>query len=614
VLLSDADALDARSGLLEAILERGHRLHLAVLDPAMADPRRRLSRFCAKHPQVSLGHAVARDDDWRWTAAALREALVKGAKAKDDETRRDALASMGLPAPADSLGLRRALDRLRRLHEAIPPSRQVVGELVPLDLDVLVLTDLEHRSGGQAEYLLACRQLGLPALYVGSDAKTESHVAGAWRPDALLIQPLDMPPISAIEAAAAVSWPSRPSPAWLRPSLEALRARLTGRGEAGGGPGRFYVERVLPRILSAGAGWLPAGRPLLREHLSEQLAKGEIRRLADLDVKFAQAIAAPGALVFGPWLGSAEDELLFWIPFLSWLRKAHQVDKSRMIALGQGGKRLWYAASGAVYFDLEEVWEPDQLAHELEQLSGPSKRPARHAAFRTDCARRAAAKAGFESCGVVDAELMWRLYQPYMAGHAGMAFMERHARVQAVAIKPGKVERATAGLSQGYAAVQFRAGPSFPDTEENRALAAAVVRRLAQEREVLLFPCERWAKGAAVDLTEGVHGPGIRRFDERHAADFSAQTLLVAGSRGFVGAPGGLAVVAAQLGLRALCLEAAPDPEHALRLEWAKRAFGPLGGRLVSLPVGEDQELALALLGLAPPPEAGERSRLASVG
>ena len=47
-------------------------------------------------------------------------------------------------------------------------------------------------------------------------------------------------------------------------------------------------------------------------------------------------------IVAGPWTGSVEHELLYWIPFLRWFADTHQIDASRMAAITSTGDAVWY--------------------------------------------------------------------------------------------------------------------------------------------------------------------------------------------------------------------------------------------------------------------------------
>lgn len=612
VLLDGAAALDDARPLLRALGERGHSLHLAVLDPDMDDPERRLARFCADHPQGTVGHAANRADDWAVTATALRRAMASVALSPGScEPPGAVLAALGL-ASADAAPSRdTALALLRRLHDALPCAPEILRGLDELDVDVVVLTDLERRFGAQADYLLAARELGLPAVAHDPQlAKSARVVAAAFAPDALLSAPRDFAPVTAIEAAAAAPWPRPSRPRWPRRRLELLREQMFPEADAAAlGPAalRIYLRHLLPGALAAGARWVSPRRPLLAERLAQQAADQDNLRLAQVDAVVEHALAADGPVVFGPWLGPPDDELLLWIPFLTWLRKQRQIDKDRLIAVGQGGKSLWYAASGAQYVDVSELSDTPR-----QRPLGENPRPARAAADQLKWARRAAAKAGSAEFGLIRPEHMRKLYMAFLDGRAGPAFMADNTRINPLPLKPDKLQRARAGLPEGCLAVQFRAGPAMPDTAGTRALVEGFVRRLADQTDVLLLESPFWGDGP--DLAAGLQHPRIRRTSARRTGDLSAQTLMLASCRGFVGSPGAAAYLAAQLGRTSLCLQAQDDPAVAIRLEWARQAFAPLGGRLGALPAQAAEDLAEALQALASPPRTPSLGELARAG
>jgi hypothetical protein len=62
-----------------------------------------------------------------------------------------------------------------------------------------------------------------------------------------------------------------------------------------------------------------------------------------VESQLEELAAAGGPIVAGPWYGSMETELLYWIPFLRWFSRQFGVDRSRITAVSRPGADSWYS-------------------------------------------------------------------------------------------------------------------------------------------------------------------------------------------------------------------------------------------------------------------------------
>ena len=58
-------------------------------------------------------------------------------------------------------------------------------------------------------------------------------------------------------------------------------------------------------------------------------------------------------VIVGPWTGEVGFELLYWIPFLQWVRETFPIDPARLIVVSRGGVASWY---GHVASDYEDIF------------------------------------------------------------------------------------------------------------------------------------------------------------------------------------------------------------------------------------------------------------------
>src|SRR5678815_2343810 len=103
-------------------------------------------------------------------------------------------------------------------------------------------------------------------------------------------------------------------------------------------------------------------------------------------------------------------------------------------------------------------------------------------------------------------------------------------------------------LPRDYVAVRFYFRPSFPDTPENREIAADIVRAISRDVAVVLLNT-----GLKLDDHDDLHVPGmgIYHVDRLMTAErnLEVQTEIVSNARAFVGTYGGLAYLATFYGV-----------------------------------------------------------------
>jgi hypothetical protein len=100
---------------------------------------------------------------------------------------------------------------------------------------------------------------------------------------------------------------------------------------------RYIVPRVLPQMMTGD------------QPTQEMQAVPKIlQRMA----------ASPRHIVVGPWLSEVGFELLYWIPFLNWVKTYRPFDAERMLVVSRGGAGVWYQTEHH-----EELRRPVRLLH-----------------------------------------------------------------------------------------------------------------------------------------------------------------------------------------------------------------------------------------------------------
>ena len=317
----------------------------------------------------------------------------------------------------------------------------------------------------------------------------------------------------------------------------------------------------------------------------------EEQRALERRVKDRVARIARGGrpVVVGPWSGEVGFELLYWVPFVTWVVEEAKVAPGRILVVSRGGARPWYAHLGGRYADILAHIAPEEFRARTEA----AKKQRTVGAFDRQLLRQAMRDAGIGRAHLVHPDLMYRLFYPFWKQQVTVRRVDdftRHRRLAA----PAR-EDVAARLPREYVAVRFYFSDCFPDTPANRAFVDSVIRALRASTDVVVLNT-----GFRVDdhrdyAAEG--GGRIHAVDDLMTPDqnLEVQTAVIAGARAFVGTYGGYAYLAPLLGVDSLAFYSVEDAFFAHHLELARRTFRRLAaGSLVPLDVRDAGLLKLA--------------------
>jgi hypothetical protein len=94
-------------------------------------------------------------------------------------------------------------------------------------------------------------------------------------------------------------------------------------------------------------------------------------RIRAVELRLEELAAGHGQIVAGPWEGSLELELLYWIPFLRWFARRFEVARSRLAAVSRPGAGAWYAdVCGSYSSTIDELDGRLLSTSVLEELCG----------------------------------------------------------------------------------------------------------------------------------------------------------------------------------------------------------------------------------------------------
>jgi hypothetical protein len=246
-------------------------------------------------------------------------------------------------------------------------------------------------------------------------------------------------------------------------------------------------------------------------------------------------------VVVGPWIEEVGFEILYWVPFLRWLTRNHELDTSQWIVVSRGGTAGWYgdlAAGG--YVDALSVLSPQEF------------REANHTRWREVGSQKQRYQSDVEEWLLDRLQRSGALPEDYELLHPS-AMYEPFWRPWKEAARPNLVTRSTIHtalsppplpegleLPEQFIAVKWYFRPSLPDAPEHRIRIRQITAALAAHTPVvLLHDNPRLDDHEEVDVSDV---PGVRAVLGRVPPDrnLEVQSAIIARAKGYVGTYGGL--------------------------------------------------------------------------
>lgn len=307
-----------------------------------------------------------------------------------------------------------------------------------------------------------------------------------------------------------------------------------------------------------------------RAELREQWGWNRVEWQVEREI--GEALAGDNPIIVGPWLAEVGYEVLYWIPFLRWVRLAYQLDPARVTVVSRGGVASWYEGIADRYAEIWDHVSPAEFARrnadraENKQLSSSS--------LERDIITEVERTYGIPGARVLHPSLMFRLFKLFWSGHRASGFLDAHTRFE-LSRAPGLVDRAR--LPEHYVAVKFYAARSMPDTPDVRRRLRAMLDQIAERTPVVLLDT-----GLALDDHADYEFPASERFISARdlmepRTNLAAQTDMIAHADAYVGTCGSLTWLAPMLGVHTSAVLADPEFLHA-HLAVALRACARLDG------------------------------------
>jgi hypothetical protein len=342
------------------------------------------------------------------------------------------------------------------------------------------------------------------------------------------------------------------------------------------GPG----ERIRKRFAALSASffqWTPArqfARRYIVPRVLPQMMTGEIptQEMAAVRKRLRQLADSGRSILVGPWVSEVGFELLYWIPFLSWVRSHRAIDPERLIVVSRGGVASWYRHVTHRYVDLFDFYTPEAFrANNSVRLQDDKQKQLELTEFDREIVEKVSHRLGMSEVELLHPMFMYKLFYPFWKNKMSMHLVEEFTSFRP--LLPPDSSALDGQLPSDFVAVRFYFNESFPDSEQNRGFVARVIETLTESIDVVLLNPDLQVddhRDAHVGVNERLHSVGHLITPQNN---LRIQTEIVSRARAFVGTYGGLSYVAPLLGVDALAFYSDRNRFSAQHLDLARRKF-----------------------------------------
>jgi hypothetical protein len=274
-----------------------------------------------------------------------------------------------------------------------------------------------------------------------------------------------------------------------------------------------------------------------------------------LDLTMRHLAASTHPILVGPWRSEVGFEVLYWIPYLTALRKRYGISRDRIIALGRGGSAAWYDAAGTA--DLYEhlpVGVVRTLSLQSAQQTGSIKQ---NTAQDWEChvCALTATSLGIAKYHTLSPSLMYRQLAPFWEGRQPLSWLDgkllQPLKMAAPPLPAGVV------LPKRFIAMRWYARPTWPLHEALTLWTRTFVEAVASKIPVVMIE-----SGYQADDHADIHLgpiPNVTRLSDLAPMmtplnNLAIQSSVIAKASAYVGTYGGMAQGAMRWGVPTVAL------------------------------------------------------------
>ena len=334
----------------------------------------------------------------------------------------------------------------------------------------------------------------------------------------------------------------------------------------------FTVRHIVPRVKSDQKETTTPAKAKHKPRYSA--AESHARQLAERAL--ARVTGSDKPILVGPWLGEVGFEVLYWIPFLRWVKESSGVDTSRLIALSRGGTAAWYRNICGSYQEVFDLFPPDQCYERYLRQAGGHQKQEEIGEFDRDILERVRRSLGIGEYETLHPSLMYELFFPFWRNQTSIRLLEMLSAYRV--FPPVETTDVVGRLPEDYVAVKLYDNASFPNIRANRKIAEDIVDRLTEDTDVILLDTpQRLDDHRPFPIADRKRLMRIDRLVSP-ANNLAIQTQIISRARALVGTFGGFSFLSAFCGVDSVALYSHPTHFRAHHLDVARRVFSTLNG------------------------------------
>jgi hypothetical protein len=326
----------------------------------------------------------------------------------------------------------------------------------------------------------------------------------------------------------------------VREASKAARASVKHGGEAG----RDAAQIAYAGVVRSSRYW-----DRLRKRTWPAVARDvSIRR------ELRAVAAGSGPILVGPWLSEVGYEALYWVPFVRWFTRHHDVDPSRVIAVSRGGVSAWYGGIASRYVEQFDLMTPQEFtARNDARRAEADQKQLGLSDLDRELLSRARAALGLSSAAVCHPSMMFRLLRQFWLGNDSLQYVLDYTEYEPV---PRVGDVALPPLPDQFIAVKFYTGRALEDTPVHREQLRRMVERLAAKHPIVTLNTNLAFDEHADYVFQQV--PGLVTLDRWMTPqnNLAVQTEVIRRASMFVGTCGSVAWLAPMLGTDTLAVYA----------------------------------------------------------
>jgi hypothetical protein len=317
-------------------------------------------------------------------------------------------------------------------------------------------------------------------------------------------------------------------------------------------------------------------RSIINRYVVPRVVSGEMthREMALTEREIKRLAAGNKTIIVGPWLSEVGFEVLYWIPFLNWVR-SYQDFGDRLVVVSRGGVENWYRNVTSNYIDVLDYMTPDRyMYNNMRRIQAGKQKQRKPSEFDNEVIRIAKDVLKEREFELLHPSTMYNLFMLYWKRQASVRLVEQFSefnRFPDIDPSPWAAE-----LPDDYIAARFYFNDSFPDTEPNREFVAGMLASLTERHEVVVLN-PGFAMDDHWDFDPEI-GARLHTIDHvmEPSNNLAVQTEVISRARAFVGTYGGLSYLAPFYGVDSVAFYSHGAGFHYHHLEFANKVFAEM--------------------------------------